>query len=281
MGFRLSIFDSNNSQNLNRAEQKNGLKRQNEQENFFNFQNNSFKSDPTIQQKLAQAPALSQLYFQPKVQKNDEKKLNSSSIFKNTSVTQTSLLEDTCNVSDIAKSLVLAIQSKDSYTGEHSEAVKNYAESFAKKLNLSGFQTECLTLGAAFHDIGKIGIPEAILNKKDRLTDDEYEQIKNHADIGSKILDSMPVLKENIGKIVRYHHESWDGSGYPENLKGNQIPLEARVISIIDSYHAMTSNRPYRKGMSKEKAAEILQDGAGKQWDPELVEKFIEIIPSL
>ncbi len=278
MSFRVSIFGSDIHQNLKRTEQKNIQK---EQGNFFKFQTNLNDNGSVSQQNFVSAPIATKLYSESRIQKTVEKNPESKSIFSSSSFPKISLMQNACNVSDIAKSLILAIQSKDSYTGEHSKAVQKYAETFARKLNLSSFDTECLSLGAAFHDIGKIGVSESILNKNDKLSDEEYEQIKRHTEIGSKILDNMPVLKENIGKIVRHHHESWDGTGYPDKLKGEQIPVQARMIAIIDSYHAMTSNRPYRQGMPKEKASEILQDGAGKQWDPELVDKFLEIIPAL
>ena len=131
------------------------------------------------------------------------------------------------------------------------------------------------------HDVGKIGIPESVLSKPGKLEKDEWEIMKQHPVIGvEKVLAPNEALSHLI-PIVKYHHEQMDGSGYPEGLKGNEIPLSARIVAVADTYHALISDRPYRKGMSVEKACEILQEGAGKQWDADLVRHFISIAPSL
>ena len=131
------------------------------------------------------------------------------------------------------------------------------------------------------HDVGKIGIPENILKKPTKLSDDEWKVMKQHPTIGAeKVLMQNEALKDLL-PMVKYHHEHFDGSGYPCGLKGDEIPYEARIVAVADTYHALISDRPYRKGMSVEKACEILQDGAGKLWDAELVRKFIQIAPSL
>jgi HD-GYP domain-containing protein (c-di-GMP phosphodiesterase class II) len=190
-----------------------------------------------------------------------------------------SLLQKPIDTGSVANSLVNLIDLKDSYTGAHSQAVQYYSDQFVKKLNISNLEAESISLGAAFHDIGKIGIPESILNSSSRLTDEEYKKIKEHPVLGDKILEGLPSFKGKVSKIVRHHHESWDGSGYPDNLSGTDIPLGARIVAIADSYHAMTSDRPYRKGLPVKEAVNILKDGAGKQWDPNLVDKFIQTIP--
>ena len=131
------------------------------------------------------------------------------------------------------------------------------------------------------HDIGKIGIPESVLRKPDKLNDEEWEIMKQHPVIGAeKVLAPNESLHDLI-PMVKYHHEHIDGSGYPCGLKGDEIPLEARIVAVADAYHALVSDRPYRKGMSCEKACEILKLGAGIQWDAELVRHFVMIAPSM
>ena len=131
------------------------------------------------------------------------------------------------------------------------------------------------------HDVGKIGIPESVLRKPGKLEPEEWEIMKQHPVIGvEKVLAPNEALA-NLIPIVKYHHEHIDGSGYPEGLKGGNIPLAARIVAVADTYHALISDRPYRKGMTIEKACEILQEGAGTMWDADLVRHFIAIAPSL
>ena len=182
---------------------------------------------------------------------------------------------------EVVTSLAGAIDAKDEYTKGHSSAVSRYSEALARALNLPEKDVERIKLGALLHDIGKIGIPETVLKKPSRLTDDEWEIMKQHPVIGAeKVLMPNESLHDLI-PIVKYHHEHWDGSGYPEKLKGEEIPLAARIVSVADAYHALISDRPYRKGMSNEKACEILRIGAGIQWDKDLVREFINISESL
>ena len=142
-------------------------------------------------------------------------------------------------------------------------------------------EVERITLGALLHDVGKIGIPENILKKPDRLSDDEWAIMKQHPVIGAeKVLMPNEALRDLI-PIVKYHHEHIDGSGYPEHLKGDEIPLAAKIVAVADAFHALISDRPYRKGLSLDVACNILQEGAGKQWDTNLIRKFIQIAPSL
>lgn len=183
-------------------------------------------------------------------------------------------------IESLASSLVDLIDLKDAYTGAHSKEVKDYSLSLAKEINLPDSEIEAIGLGSVFHDIGKIGVPESILNKQSTLTNEEFEEIKKHPVAGSNIIKNIPSFKGSVSDIIRNHHENWDGSGYPDGLAGNDIPIGARIVSVADSYHAMISDRPYRKGMPTEKAFSILQNGAGSQWDPVLVEKFLGIINS-
>ena len=182
---------------------------------------------------------------------------------------------------EVVTSLASAIDAKDEYTKGHSSSVSRYSEALARALNLPEKDVERIKLGALLHDIGKIGIPENVLRKPSKLTDEEWEIMKQHPTIGAeKVLMPNESLHDLI-PIVKYHHEHWDGSGYPEKLKGEEIPLAARIVSVADAYHALISDRPYRKGMSNEKACEILKVGAGIQWDKDLVREFVNISESL
>jgi putative nucleotidyltransferase with HDIG domain len=173
------------------------------------------------------------------------------------------------------KALSTALDAKDSYTGGHSAQVTKYALPIAREMGLDKEFIEKLEYAGLLHDIGKIGIIENILNKKGRLTDEEFEIIKKHPVIGAEILESIPFLGE-IVPMVKYHHERWDGRGYPEGLKGEEIPLGARIISVADTFDAMTSDRPYRKGLPAEIAREEIEKNAGTQFDPKVVEAFLK-----
>ena len=185
------------------------------------------------------------------------------------------------NLMEMVTSLAGAIDAKDPYTKGHSTSVSRYSEALARAINMPEHDVERIKIGAMLHDIGKIGIPESVLKKPGKLTDEEWEIMKQHPTIGAeKVLAPNDALREFI-PIVKHHHERLDGKGYPDNLKGEEIPLEARIVSVADAYHALVSDRPYRKGMPIEKACAILQEGADIQWDRDLVRKFIEIAPSL
>ena len=182
---------------------------------------------------------------------------------------------------EVVTSLASAIDAKDEYTKDHSSSVSRYSVALAKAINLPEKEVERIKLGSLLHDVGKIGIPEDVLMKPSRLTDEEFKIIQQHPTIGvQKILEPNPLLHDLI-PIVKYHHEQWNGKGYPCKLKGEEIPLAARIVAIADTYHALISDRPYRKGMSVAKACAILEEGAGIQWDKELVRQFIAIAPSL
>ena len=182
---------------------------------------------------------------------------------------------------DVVSSLAAAIDAKDTYTKGHSAAVARYSEALARAINLPQNEVERIKLGATLHDIGKIGIPEQILRKPTKLSEEEWEIMKQHPSIGAdKVLKPNKALHDLI-PMVKYHHEHLDGTGYPFGLKGDEIPLSARIVSIADAYHALISDRPYRKGLTVKKACEILKMGAGVQWDKDLVRAFIIIAPSL
>lgn len=185
------------------------------------------------------------------------------------------------HLEEIAKSLAGAIDAKDPYTKGHSTSVSRYSEALARACNLPENEVERISLGALLHDVGKIGIPENVLKKPDKLSDDEWSIMKQHPVIGAeKVLQPNESLRDLI-PIVKYHHEHVDGTGYPEHLKGDQIPLSAKIVAVADAFHALVSDRPYRKGLGLQTACDILLDGAGKQWDSDLVTKFIQIAPSL
>ncbi|MCQ2738833.1 MAG: diguanylate cyclase [bacterium] len=182
---------------------------------------------------------------------------------------------------EIATSLAGAIDAKDPYTKGHSTSVSKYAEALARAINLPTSEVDRITLGAMLHDVGKIGIPENILKKEGALSDEEWIIMKQHPVIGvEKVLQPNPSLRDLI-PIVRYHHERIDGKGYPDGIVGKDMPLSAKIVAIADTYHALVSDRPYRKGLDINKAISILEDGAGKQWDADLVRTFVQIAPAL
>ncbi len=169
------------------------------------------------------------------------------------------------------------IELKDHYTGEHVEQTVRYVTGMCNELGLPKEEIELIKQGASLHDLGKIGISEKILLKKSKLTRREFQEIKKHPQIGADILRPIHFLR-NIIPLVFYHHEKWDGSGYPSGIKGEEIPIGARIIAIADVYQALISDRPYRKAYKKEKAMMILKKGAGSQFDPRIVGVFLKIL---
>lgn len=174
------------------------------------------------------------------------------------------------------KSISSALDAKDTYTHGHSHRVTLFSLILAKELNLEESFIEEIETAGLLHDIGKIGVPEAILCKAGKLTDEEYIEIKNHAAKTKKILSTIPGLS-NIALWASSHHERWDGRGYPNGLKFKDIPFPARILSVADTYDAMTSNRSYRKGLPHEVAAEEIKNCAETQFDPEVVEAFLRV----
>lgn len=177
------------------------------------------------------------------------------------------------------RSLAAAVDAKDAYTRGHSDRVATYAIAIAEALGLSHEQRMALEISAYLHDIGKIGVSEEILLKPGRLTDVEMSQMRHHPLIGANILKPV-TFPWPITPVVRHHHEHWDGSGYPAGLRGEEIPLLARILTVADSFEAMTADRPYREGRSIEEAVEELQRCAGTHFDPRIVEIFSEIMLS-
>lgn len=175
------------------------------------------------------------------------------------------------------KTLIGIINAKDKYTYSHVERVVVYSRLMAKKLGLSEEEKKQLIYGAYMHDIGKINIPNEILTKKMKLTKDEWEILKQHPRDGVEIIKSVNSLKK-VAPLILYHHERYDGRGYPEELKGENIPYLARVLTVIDSFDAMTSNRPYNKRKTYEEGLEELNRCSGTQFDPKIVEIFTEVV---
>jgi len=177
------------------------------------------------------------------------------------------------------RALAEAIDAKDSYTRGHSERVGVYASRIARQLGLRKEMIERVYISGILHDVGKIGIPDAIITKPARLTDEEYDEIKKHPEIGARILEPVEFLSDVV-PCVRHHHEWFDGSesGYPYRLRGDQIPLPSRVILVADTLEAMTSNRPYRKGLPLEVVVRELHKYSGSQFDPTIVEALLALL---
>lgn len=174
-------------------------------------------------------------------------------------------------------SLVQALEARDQYTRGHSEAVSEICTILAKRMHVGQEELENITIAARLHDVGKIGVRDDILLKPGRLTDAEFAIIKRHPVVGAKILAPIQSLEKAI-PIVLSHHERFDGKGYPEGLKGLDIPFWARVTAVADTYHALTSDRPYRQGLPKEKGFQIIADARGTQLCPECVDLFLDWI---
>jgi putative nucleotidyltransferase with HDIG domain len=178
---------------------------------------------------------------------------------------------------DTVRSLAAAIDAKDPYTHGHSERVSEYAVVIAQQLKLSPEVVKNIRLAGLLHDIGKIGISEKILLKPDILTPREFETIKKHPEVGARILKNVEALEDLIPALL-HHHERWDGTGYVLNLKGEEIPIEARILSVADAFDAITTNRPYRNGLKFESAIEEIKRCCGSQFDTSIVEAFIKTI---
>jgi len=178
---------------------------------------------------------------------------------------------------DTVKSLSQAVEAKDPYTNGHSMRVGRYSCKLAERLGLSEKRIENLRIAAELHDIGKIGIEEGILNKPGRLTEVEYDRIKQHPEIGVRIIKDISFLKD-ASKIILNHHERYDGTGYPEGRKNGDIMLESQILSLADVFDALTSERPYRSAMTVGEALQIIEDGKGSQFDCRLADAFIKMV---
>lgn len=170
--------------------------------------------------------------------------------------------------------LAVTIERRDPYTGGHARRVMNYSLAIGRSLDLSGMDLINLKLAAILHDLGKIGISDDILLKDEGLSSGEFQHMMLHAVYGAEILDRIEHLKDIVPGI-RYHHEKYDGSGYPDGLKGKRIPVIARIIAVADTFDAITTDRPYRKGLSFDSAFRELKKSAGSQFDPEVVNAFL------
>lgn len=194
-------------------------------------------------------------------------------MFKNNNI-KTEELEKACiGIVDILR---MTIEAKDSYTRGHSDRVAKYSVEIGKELGLSEKGLKILKLGAQLHDIGKIGIPDAILLKPGKLTDEEYMAIKKHPEIGVNILKNAEIFNDII-PIVLYHHERWDGRGYPQGLKGEEIPFFARICSIADTFDAITSKRSYRDANDLEFARDEIEKNIGTQFNEVEARAFLRV----
>jgi HD-GYP domain-containing protein (c-di-GMP phosphodiesterase class II) len=183
-------------------------------------------------------------------------------------------------LTNLVRALVNAIDARDPYTCGHSERVALFGRRLGKEAGLGSGECERLYLSGLLHDVGKIGIPDALLGKPGKLTEEEVRIFAKHPEAGWDILHDLDALKHVLPGVL-HHHERIDGGGYPDGLIGEGIPLDGRILAICDAYDAMTSDRPYRKGMPQEQAEAILRDGAGKQWDARLVQMFLDIMPDI
>ena len=175
------------------------------------------------------------------------------------------------------QTLRYTVEAKDSYTRGHSDRVSEYSVLLGKYLNLPEETLNTLRIGGLFHDIGKIGVPDSILQKESKLTDDEYSEIKNHPSIGAHILSTATIFHDII-PIVKHHHEKYDGTGYPGRLQGEDIPYLARIAAIADSFDAMTSRRTYRDSLSMDIVISEFKRCKGTQFDPKLADVFLDIL---
>lgn len=174
------------------------------------------------------------------------------------------------------QAMILALDLRESETGYHSYRVTEYALNLGRHMNLSESELSVLAKGALLHDIGKIGVPDSILLKPGKLTDEEWDVMRKHAELGYTMLKEIEFLEESAA-IVYSHHEHFDGKGYPKGLSGEEIPIGARIFSIVDAYDAMTSKRAYRDEISSSEAIERIKEAAGTQFDPEIVDVFVKI----
>jgi HD-GYP domain-containing protein (c-di-GMP phosphodiesterase class II) len=180
---------------------------------------------------------------------------------------------------DLLKSLyVMAslVEARDPYTGGHLWRVSQFSRLLAIEAKLPIGDVARIALGGFLHDLGKVGVPDAILNKPDRLSEDEYAVIKTHPEVGNRLLSGHPLAKLARDAVLS-HHETPDGNGYPRQLSGIDIPVDARIVGITDAFDAMTSTRPYRRGMSIAKAMNIIEENLGKQFDRDLGQSFIRL----
>ena len=186
-------------------------------------------------------------------------------------------LENQEKFKDIVRIVMNALKEKDAYTQGHSIRVIDYAVKMGIELELGPQELKDLEISAVLHDIGKLSIPDRILKKPGRLTKEEFSVMQTHSANGEKLLDGISNL-EKYKKYIRSHHERFDGMGYPDGLKGEEIPLISRIIFVADTFDAMTSNRPYRNGLPIETAVEELIKCSNTQFDPKIVQAFLDVL---
>ena len=178
---------------------------------------------------------------------------------------------------EVVASLLSAIDARDAATCDHSRAVGMWSGRIAKTMGMNAEQQNVAILAGTLHDVGKIATPSEILLKQGPLDEQEWEVMRAHSRVGAKMLERIPSLSE-LAPIVRAHHERLDGTGYPDRLVSDEIPMIARIISVADSFHAMISKRPYRQSMPVLKALDVLRSGSGTQWDPDVIETMIGVV---
>jgi diguanylate cyclase (GGDEF)-like protein/putative nucleotidyltransferase with HDIG domain len=183
----------------------------------------------------------------------------------------------TDTAADVLAVLADTLEASDPHTAEHTRVVAELSEGVARRLGLSGARLQALHHAALLHDIGKIAVPNEILSKPTRLTDEEVEQVKRHSIVGPRILERVPYLRPSL-PLIRSVHERWDGCGYPDGLSGDEIPLGARIIAVADAFHAMTSDRPYRRALPRDEALAELRRCAGTQFDPDAVQALLHVL---
>ncbi|NTU81538.1 MAG: response regulator [Chloroflexales bacterium] len=173
--------------------------------------------------------------------------------------------------------LALAVEAKDAYTEGHLRRLSSYSEQLAIAAGMPQDKLKAIRFGGLLHDIGKISVDDAILRKPGKLTPEEYEHIKQHPEYGARIVQPMRFAGE-VGPIIRHHHERWDGTGYPHGLRGEDIPIGARIVAIVDAYDAMMTDRPYRRALGLEESLRRLREGHGREWDPDLLDLFLNLV---
>ncbi len=176
----------------------------------------------------------------------------------------------------VVRALTSAIDAKDPYTCGHSDRVARLSVALARRMGCTTEELDTIYLSGLLHDIGKIGIDDNVLRKPGALTEEELEHIKTHPELGYKILNGVKQL-DKVLPVVLHHHEAWDGAGYPAGLKAEETPTLARIVAVADSIDAMSSDRPYRKGIPDARLDQILRDGAGRQWDPQVINAVFQV----
>lgn len=209
---------------------------------------------------------------------NSKTKIKSLYLSKNLDKEINAKTKQLNGISDqIVKTIVYSIETKDENTKGHAERVADYAVKIGRKLRWQDQKCTELWLSAILHDVGKIGIPDEVLKKGPSLTDEDYEIIKKHTEYGEKILQNLTYYPK-ARVVARSHHERFDGTGYPDGLAGKDIPIEARIVAIADAYVAMSSKRSHREKLSMKKIIEELIEGKSSQFDPELVDAFLDVL---